>query len=115
MEHFVKLVVFLVITAMGASFLTPQSLLLHAQPQERPAGCHEHGSKAPARHSTSYQCCLTGHNIAVSQTSDTPALILHAVRTELLIDSPIASLVTGALGQLTVSSGDPPSATPLRI
>ncbi len=115
MERFEKLVVFLVMTAVGASFLGPQSLLLHAQPQERPAGCHEHGSKAPAPHSTSYQCCLTGHNTAVPQTSHSLEPILHDTQIDLLIDSPIGPLATSGFGQLTVSSGDPPCATPLRI
>ena len=115
MERFAKLVVFLVIMAVGASFLGPQSLLLHAQPQKGPAGCHEHGSKAPARHSTNYQCCLTGHNTAVPQTFHSQQPILQEIRIELLIDSPIRSLETGGLGQLAVFSGDPPGATPLRI
>jgi hypothetical protein len=115
MERFAKLVVLLVMTAVGASFLGPQSLLLHAQPQERPAGCHGHGSKAPAPPSKSYQCCLTGHNTAIPQTSHSPEPILHDMQIELLIDSPIGPLATGVLGQLPASSGDPPGATPLRI
>jgi len=115
MERFAKLVVLLVMVAVSASSLGAQALLLPAQPQQRPASCHEHGSKAPARHSTNYQCCLTGHNTAVPQTSHSPEPILHDLQIDLLIDSPIGSLETGGLGQLTVSSGDPPGATPLRI
>jgi hypothetical protein len=115
MALFAKIAVFFVMVAVSASSLGAQALLLPAQPQERPAGCHEHGSKAPARHSTSYHCCLTGHNSAIPQTSDTPEPILHDTQIELLVDSPIGSLATGGLGQLTVSSGDPPGATPLRI
>jgi len=115
MERFAKLVVLLVMVAVSASSLGAQAFLLPAQPQQPPAGCHEHGSKAPARHSTNYQCCLTGHNTAVPQTFHSPQPILQDIRIELLIDSPIGSLETGGLRQLTVSSGDPPGATPLRI
>jgi hypothetical protein len=115
MARFAKLVVFIVMSAVGASSLGAQLLLLHAQAQERPAGCHEHGSQAPAPHSTSYQCCLTGHNTAVPQTFHSPEPILHDMQIELLVDAPIGSLPTGGLGELTVSSGSPPGATPLRI
>ena len=115
MKRFAKIVVFLVLVAVSASSLGAQAFLLPAQPQQPPAGCHEHGSKAPARHSTNYQCCLTGHNTAVPQTSHSPEPILHDTRIDLLIDSPIGPLATGDLRQLTVSSGDPPGATPLRI
>jgi hypothetical protein len=34
---------------------------------------------------------------------------------ELLVEAPVGSLATGGLRQLTVSSGDPPGVTPLRI
>jgi hypothetical protein len=114
MKPFAKLVVLLVMAAVGASSLAAQPLLLQAQPQERPAGCHQHGSNAPAPLSKSYQCCLTGHNTAIPQTflSLEP---MHNMQVELLIDSPIGSLATSGLGKLTVSSGNPPGATPLRI
>jgi hypothetical protein len=115
MARFAKLVVFIVMSAVGASSLGAQLLLLHAQAQEPPAGCHEHGSQVPSPHSKSYQCCLTGHNTAVPQTSHTPQSILHDMRTELLINSPVGPLTTGGLGELTVSSGSPPGVTPLRI
>jgi hypothetical protein len=115
MERFAKLVVLLAMAAVSAGSLGAQVFLLPAQSQQPPAGCHEHGSKAPARHSTNYQCCLTGHNTAVPQTSHSPEPILHQLQIELLIDSPIGPLETGGLGELTVSSGDPPGVTPLRI
>jgi|SRR5580765_1083842 len=115
MECFAKIVVFLVMVAVSASSLGAHAFLLPAQPQERPAGCHQHGSKAPAPHSPNYQCCVTGHNTPVPQTSPTSEPILHDMRTELLVDAPIGSLETGGLGHLIVSSGDPPDATPLRI
>ena len=115
MERFAKIVVFLVMVAVSASALGAQVFLLPAQSQQPPAGCHEHGSKAPARHSTNYQWCLTGHNTAVPQTPHSPEPILHDMQIELLIDSPIRSLETGGFGQLSVSSGDPPGTTPLRI
>jgi hypothetical protein len=115
MERFAKLVVFFVMVAVSASSLGAQAFLLPAQLQQPPAGCHEHGSKAPAPHSTSYQCCLTGHNTAVPQTSHSPEPILHDMQIELLVEAPVGSLATGGLRQLTVSSGDPPGVTPLRI
>ena len=115
MEHFAKLVAFFVMGAVSVNSLGARPLLLHSQAQEPPARCHEHGSKAPAPHSTNYQCCLTGHNTAVPQASHSPEPILHDTQIEPLIDSPIGSLEIGGFGQLTVSSGDPPGATPLRI
>jgi hypothetical protein len=108
MERFAKLVVLLAMAAVSASSLGAQVFLLPAQSQQPPAGCHEHGSKAPARHSTNYQCCLTGHNTAVPQTFHSPQPILQDIRIELLIDSQSESLETSGFGQLTVSSGDPP-------
>ena len=115
MERFAKIVVFFVMVAVSASSLGAQAFLLPAQLQQPPAGCHEHGSKAPSPHSNSYQCCLTGHNTAVPQTSHSPEPILHDMQIELPVDASIGSLSTGCLGQLPASSGDPPGATPLRI
>jgi hypothetical protein len=116
MRHLAKIVVLVVMTAVGGSSLGA-SLLLQAQPDQRPAGCHEHGSKAPAPESTSYQCCLTGHNSALPQTSQSPEPIVHNiynVHSELVIESPMSSLVAFGFKNFAVSSGDPPG-TPLRI
>jgi hypothetical protein len=115
MRHLAKIVVLVVMTAVGASSLGAQSFLFQAQLQQRPAGCHEHGSNPPAPQSTGYQCCLTGHNTAVPQTSQSPEPILYDIQTELVIESPVISLVAGSLECFAVSSGDPPRATPLRI
>src|SRR4029077_5130719 len=97
MERFAKIVVFLVMVAVSASSLGAQAFLLPTQPHERPPGCHEHGSKAPAPHSTSYQCCLTGHNTALPQTSHSPEPILHYMQIELPVDASIGPLSTGCL------------------
>ncbi len=115
MECFAKIFVLFVVTVVGAVSLGAQSLMLQTQPLERPPGCHEHSSKAPAPHPTSSQCCLTGHNTAIPQTSKSSVPILYDMQTEFFIESPIGSLVTGGFGKLAVSSGDPPGTTPLRI
>jgi len=115
MKRFAKIVVFLVMLALVSSALGAQSFVLYAQLQERPAGCHEHGGQAPESDSKGYQCCLTGHNIAIPQTPQTTEPIFHNIQSEFLIDSPIGSPATGDLRQLIVSSGDPPGVTALRI
>jgi hypothetical protein len=33
-------------------------------PQQKPAGCHEHGRKTPVPSPVRYECCRTGHQFA---------------------------------------------------
>lgn len=38
-------------------------------PHEKPAGCHQHGNKAPRHVPTDYRCCVAGHGSAIVRPS----------------------------------------------
>jgi len=113
MKRTANIVALAVVIAMGASSLVAQSLLSHAQPLERPAGCHEHGSKAPAQRPASSECCAIGHNAALPQASHSIAPILLNTRIEFVADAPVNLLPSGK--GIFSPAGDPPGSTPLRI
>jgi hypothetical protein len=114
MARFAKIVALLILIAVGASSLAAQALLSQAQSSERPSGCHEHGSKAPAPRPTSYECCAIGHNTAVPQASYSGEPPLHDVQVELVGEVPLAFPVAD-LEKLFISSCDPPGLIVLRI
>jgi hypothetical protein len=95
---------------------------------EHPAGCHAHAGKtlphsqpprpqlphSPRPTPVSYQCCLTGHDVAVVQAFLSPQPSIQCTRVTLRLDPASISL----LDELEVSallSADPPGTTPLRI
>jgi hypothetical protein len=41
------------------------ALLVTTMSQERPAGCHQHGERAPRPQGIDYSCCISGHDVAV--------------------------------------------------
>src|SRR5258706_5758944 len=115
MGPFAKSFSLLLLMLVAASSLGNGWLLIYAQPLEQPAGgCHEPVSKAPAPQSTSYQCCLTGHNVAVPQTSHSVEPLLPNIQSAPVVEAPVTSPVV-RLGTTFVSSGDPPGVTTLRI
>ena len=115
MGPFAKFSVLLLIMVMGGNSLGNGWLLIYAQPLEQAAGsCHEPGSKAPPTQSTSYQCCLTGHNVAVPQASHSAEPLLHNIQIERVVAAPVTSPAV-RLEKTLISSGDPPGVTALRI
>lgn len=116
MERFPKIIALVIVIALasGLASLGTQSLRVHALASERPSGCHEHGSQTPAPPSTSYQCCLTGHNIAVLQAtqSEQPPF---TIRSEFPVEPATSLLEDAGYIERTIASGAPPGVTPLRI
>jgi len=55
-------VIALMMLAVAVSPVLPQASGRIAQ--QPPAGCHEHGQKAPAPSPVTYQCCPAGHQFA---------------------------------------------------
>jgi len=90
---------------------------------DRPAACHMHADNTlpdsqlphpPRPAPASYQCCLTGHNAAVVQTSFSPQPSAERVR----VTEPIEHELTVSSSGLEVPlvlSADPPGTAPLRI
>lgn len=103
-----------VLTA-SALVMQTQSVPGVATAEERPAGCHEHGRKAPLPQPASYTCCLGGHDSVLL----TPSTVVVPVLQNTILDctAPVSRPVAtfSAVEDLPTSSGDPPGATPLRI
>ena len=82
----------------------------------RPAACHQHEGAAPFPQPVSNQCCQSGHNSAILQSSpvsrlDLIYLDMSLERTEAFAPASKAQI----LRQVATSSADPPDLTPLRI
>jgi len=116
MGRVLKSLALALLTAVSVSALTAQMLpLVAASPNGRPAGCHEHSQKPPARQPASYVCCLAGHDSAIPQASYAPRPVLDEAASFVLCDSLIQIAGIGKVEFLPVSSGGPPGTTPLRI
>jgi hypothetical protein len=75
MNGCIRIVALVLVLAGMTSALTVQ--LSSAQgPHEKPAGCHQHGSKLPERVPVDYKCCVAGHGSAIVRPSSAsqPAL-----------------------------------------
>jgi hypothetical protein len=90
---------------------------------DRPAMCHKHqGTTAPVSnfphspHSVppSYQCCLTGHDAAVVQASDSPQPAASRACITVHIEPALMLSLSGLKGAI-LPSADSPGTTPLRI
>jgi hypothetical protein len=114
MERFAQFIALLVLAAASANALAAHLLLFQPAHVERPAGCHEHGSEAPAPVPTSSECCVIGHNNAVTQTAYSAEPVLHDIQRDLVVEASVMPLVSGS-EMLFLSSGDPPGLTALRI
>ena len=105
----------LVLLTVCVSALPAQVSPLVFRFHERPAGCHSHGHKTPARQPANYSCCMAGHDAVILP----PSFLLQ----------PCVQLVSGVLSaefagettlvrwveDLQISCGDPPGILPLRI
>jgi hypothetical protein len=80
----------------------------------RPAGCHEHGQKAPAPRPVSYQCCRAGHQFAaVRETVNLGAPFLQMCP---LVESAVIRVAgSGRQGQAEPPVFDSSGVTSLRI
>ena len=109
-----KTLVLAVMIAAGANALAMPTIGVMARPHKRPAGCHDHGGKGSVPAPQSYQCCQTGHNVALVRVSCLPHLASQVA--EMLADEPQIAAPTGRSWEpVTVFSGDSPGPTPLRI
>jgi hypothetical protein len=120
------LVTTLMMASFAASAFAGTERAPSAGPVDHEAGCHRHGHAIPSGtplHSSiprsprpapvNYGCCLTGHDVAVVQTSDFPHPTAAYV---CLFTEPM--LTASSVGDMTLSlilSADPPDTTPLRI
>jgi len=101
---------------------------LLAGSSERPEGCHGHSGKSlsdsqlpySVPHSSpsapaSYQCCLTGHNVAAVQASHYTPPSYQWTRVILQIAPPLTEYVFNESEVSMVVFADPPGMTTLRI
>lgn len=104
-----KNVIVVLIGVMMCAFSTPLPSLDSAH--ARPSGCHEHGSKSPAR---SYDCCLIGHDVAAPQGFHFFRRAVESMNFDFQIwSSPSSGAV--ALGTAKPPAVHPPGRTSLRI
>jgi len=108
-----KLIALVLLTAMVSPAL-PQAHGPAANPQPRPAGCHEHGQKAPVPNPVTYECCRAGHQFAAVR--EAVELRSAVLRLSYMIELSIPSLPEPACqGQPRLPVFGSPGVTSLRI
>jgi hypothetical protein len=65
MRHLATILIWLIAVMAIAAPLSISALSRDSN--DAPAGCHEHGSKMPAKVPPDYSCCLAGHSDALPQ------------------------------------------------
>jgi len=131
MKYESKILGLLLIAALVTATLATRSLAVagadgapSAAVDERPAGCHAHGSQSlplsPLPHSplpapVSYQCCLTGHDAAVVPDSISPQPPAQCAAVHRQIEPLLTGYFLGDFEVSMIPSADPPGMTPLRI
>jgi len=110
--------------ATGARAEADHATQLLAAPGAHPASCHAHSSKSlpdsqpphsPQPAPVSYQCCLSGHGVAVMQASRVSQPTADGPRVMAPIEPVLAVSWFGGLGVSMVLSAGPPGTPPLRI
>jgi hypothetical protein len=114
MRRLHSILTLLLLAASAMSLLTAQGSIAPGIHDEKPAGCHEHGKKAPVHPASDYACCVAGHGSAVVQASFVPQP--QQVSAAFVLTAP-ALHRSGLDGDtvLQAYSGTPPRLTPLRI
>src|SRR5258708_9984835 len=107
-----KVVALLLMMTLGVSVVQAQLLTVQARPVESPGGCHQHGGKTPSP--ASYQCCLTGHNVAILQSSHA-AEPFHFTQSEPAGEDSSSVFSAVPSDQISVPAAGPPGSSPLRI
>ena len=122
----VMLIAAMVITPLATALAEADNAASPVAPVERAAACPMHdGNTLPVSHHpspprsprpvpTNYQCCLTGHNAAVVQSTYAPQPSAAGTRVTLLQPSMTECLST-SLEVSIVLHASPPGSAPLRI
>jgi hypothetical protein len=103
---------------LGWALLAPLAgpLPPHAPAPAPAAGCHHHGQKPSVPQPASYRCCLSGHNVAILQTSNVEKLaVLHIASPAAVPESLTGQALPDELSNVLVPPGDPPGIFALRI
>jgi hypothetical protein len=115
MARFFHLIAVLALTAISVNALGSRILLLQPISTERPAGCHQHSGNPAVPQPSSSQCCLIGHDTAVTQAAHSVEPTQLGEQVEPVGGSLIGSLAARKSSKLVISSVRPPGITPLRI
>ena len=93
-----------------------QDASLMVRAHARPAACHQHDGAGPIPQPVSYQCCQSGHDTAILQSSAASHLdhfYLTVPDERDHIFAPCSSVRSPST--LATSSAGPPNLTPLRV
>jgi hypothetical protein len=114
MRRLQSILTLLLLAASAMSLLAAQGSTVPGIHDEKPAGCHEHGKKAPVHPASDYACCVAGHGSAVVQASCVPQGQQVSIGFVLTAPSLQPPELYG-VAVLQTYSGTPPHQTPLRI
>jgi len=114
MRRLHSILTLLLLAASAMSLLAAQASTAPGIHDEKPAGCHEHGKKAPVHPASDYACCVAGHGSAVVQASFVPQPQQVSAAFVLTVPALHRSGLDGET-VLQAYSGTPPRLTPLRI
>jgi len=121
----VMLIAAIVVAPLATAVAEANNAASRVAPVERSAACHMHdGNTLPVSHHpspphsprpvpTNYQCCLTGHNTAVVQSTYTPQPSAESTRVTLLEPSMTECFLPRE--EVSIVLANPPGSAPLRI
>jgi hypothetical protein len=93
--------------ALAMNFLAPQPV--------PPAGCHHHGPAVPSPAPANFQCCVSGHHVAVPSVSFASQPLVELRWVQEGGRRPRISFSFFPSSLFIVPSDSPPGAAPLRI
>jgi hypothetical protein len=115
MRFIFKTSMMLLLAAVITAPLAAQSLPSGLNPDQRPAGCHQHTTPVPEPGPTSHYCCQAEHHPAIVQQTPT-VRPEHRGTTQLVFmpDSAATAKLANSPNVVIVCS-DPPIVSPLRV
>ena len=112
MRRHSRMATLLLLVALAAALPGVQAFAISAAPVH-PAGCHNHlpAKSAPA----SYQCCVSGHRVAIPNTAFSPRPLVAQISSSDGEKLSLTSIPSLRSAILVFPGSSPPGAAPLRI
>lgn len=115
MRFLFKTSLVILLTAVITAPLAAQSLPSGVNPDQRPAGCHQHTTPVPEPGPVSHSCCQRGHYPAIVQQGSTVRPEHRGATQLVFMPESAATAKLANSPNLVIVCSDPPIVAPLRV